>query len=291
MFATFVFSIIAAGLILIAGRKDAARDPRLTFFLLMLMAAVPVLSAYAPKFGVLPDSVTSGVPWLNWLSAIWLIGSGWCMVRLAMASRALDQLCKSAHRLGQIDGVEIFTCAALQSPLAAGVFRQKILVPESWPSWSQKDQRMVLRHELSHHRRRDPLWIFAAEIIRAFLWWHPLVHWMIARFRLQCEYACDESVLRAGIDAKVYALRLCEMAEVRKNSPLTLAMASPSSLRLRVTHMLQPSVKMTALALFTLMLIGMICAGGLSVLGAKHLRIGQDEVNLRLSAEPFPGEL
>ena len=32
MIATLAFSLIAAGLVLLAGRKDAARDPRLTLF-------------------------------------------------------------------------------------------------------------------------------------------------------------------------------------------------------------------------------------------------------------------
>jgi beta-lactamase regulating signal transducer with metallopeptidase domain len=184
--------------------------------------------------------------------------------------------------------VEIREVCGLRGPVAAGVWRKVIFVPETWGAWDEADREIVLRHELSHHRRRDPLWRLCAEIARAAMWWHPLAHWMAGRFNLQCEYACDEAVVREGTDAKTYAGLLCGIAEKQSHAPLALAMASPSSLQLRVTRMLRPSPRFGMLSFVSFAIIGTATACALSVVGAKAIPAA--EVRLRLTADPFPGE-
>lgn len=288
--ATLAFSVTALGLVLLAGSKDAARDPRLTFSMLVLMAAVPMLSAFAPKFGVFQVSVSSSFPWQKCLSNIWFIGAAFFMLRLGIAARALSRLIRSSYKLDEIEGVEICVNSRVRSPLAVGVIHQKILVPESWPSWSEHDQRIVLSHELSHHRRRDPLWIICAEIIRVILWWHPLTHWLIARFKLQCEYACDEAVVRDGVDAKNYSILLCGLAEEQTHQHLVNAIADQSSLHMRIARILNPAPHISSVALITLVIIGAACACSVSLIGTRLNWISEKEVSLRLSANPFPSE-
>lgn len=288
MIASLAFSLVAAGLVLLAGRKDAARDPRLTLFLLILMAMIPVMAAFVPKVAVLPVAAAEGYAWGKWLSAIWALGFVFFLTRLALAARGLGMWWKRSAKVGEMDGVEIREVTGLRGPVAAGVLRKVIFVPENWSAWNEADREIVLRHELSHHRRRDPLWRLCAEIARAAMWWHPHAHWMAARFNLQCEYACDEAVVREGTDAKTYATLLCGIAEKQSHAPLALAMACPSSLQLRVARMLRPSPGFGALAFVTFAVIGTATACALSVVGAKAIPAA--EVRLRLTADPFPGE-
>lgn len=290
MIATFAFSMIAAGLVLLAGRKDAARDPRLTLFLLILMALLPVMAAFVPKVALLPAVATDGFAWGKWLSGIWAAGTALFIARLALAASGLGMWRKRSAKVGEIGGVEIREVAGLRGPVAAGVWRKVIFVPETWGAWNEADREIVLRHELSHHRRRDPLWRLCAEIARAALWWHPLAHWMAERFNLQCEYACDEAVVQEGTDVKTYASLLCGIAEKQSHAPLALAMANPSSLQRRVARMLRPSPRYGALAFALFAALGAASACALSVVGAKVPTISETEAQLRLTADPFPGE-
>lgn len=287
MIATLAFSLIAAGMVLLAGRKDAARDPRLTLFLLILMALIPVMAAFVPKVAVLPVAAADGFAWGKWISGIWALGFVFFLTRLALAARGLGMWRKSSAYVCEMDGVEIREVAGLRGPVAAGVWRKVVFVPETWSKWNEADREIVLRHEISHHRRRDPLWRLCAEIARAAMWWNPLAHWMAARFSLQCEYACDEAVVRKGTDAKAYASLLCGLAE-KQSQPLALAMASPSSLQLRVARMLRPSPGFGAIAFTTFAILGAVTACALSALGSKA--IPASEIRLRLTADPFPGE-
>lgn len=290
MIATLAFSLIAAGLVLLAGRKDAARDPRLTLFLLILMALLPVMAAFVPKVAVLPAADVPAFAWGKWIAAVWISGSLLFLARLALAAAGLARWRSRSVMVDVIDGAEILEVDGLRGPVAAGVIRKAVFVPQGWADWNEADREIVLRHELSHHRRHDPLWRLCAEIARAALWWHPLTHWMANRFHLQCEYACDEAVVREGTDAKTYASLLCGLAEKHAHAPLALAMASPSSLQRRVVRMLSPAPRFGFLAFAVFAMLGATMACAFSVVGAKVPAISETEIHLRLTADPFPGE-
>jgi TonB family protein len=71
----------------------------------------------------------------------------------------------------------------------------------------------VLEHELSHWRRRDNLTAAVHMLVEAVFWFHPLVWWIGARLVAERERACDEAVVRAGHDGRIYAegiLNVCE---------------------------------------------------------------------------------
>lgn len=294
MITTIIFTFIAGGLILLAGHKDQARDPRLTLFLLVLIALLPLFSMILPKVELLAADETSYsenvFPIVTSLFAVWVMGCLLFLSRLAMASIGLHRWRKSSNKFDVIDGVEIYAVRNLRGPVAAGVVQKMIFVPENWNSWSADDQKIVLDHELSHHRRKDPLWRLCAEIARAIHWYNPLVHWMVNRFTLQCEYACDESVLELGANPKSYARLLCSIAEKQANAPLAPAMANPSSLQLRVSRMLTSSKRSSTVLLILLASLATATAGALAIIGNKAPTISQQEIETRLNANPFPGE-
>lgn len=294
MIALLIYSLIATGFVLLAGRKDAARDPRLTFSLLMLMALLPIMGAFLPKFGVLPSQSYSGgaggFPWMVFFASVWAIGFLAALARLAWAAAGLNRWRKRADHVATVNGVNICELSGLRGPVAAGIFRRVVFVPQTWKDWPEEERKMVLGHELAHHRRRDPLWLLCAELARAALWFHPLAHWMAKRFSLQCEYACDEAVIRSGTNPKHYAKLLCDFAEKRANTPFALAMADSSSLEKRVGRMFKPTGRAGAITFVVLGLLGMASACALSMMGNAPSPVNETEVRLRLSADPFPGE-
>ncbi|RYD18650.1 MAG: M56 family metallopeptidase, partial [Verrucomicrobiaceae bacterium] len=221
MIAMLTFSAVAALLVYLAGRGDAARDPRLTLVALGLLAVFPVLWFFLPKVGVLPagaGSATggegSGISWLWIAGAVWAAGFSYGAVRLVLAARGISGWRMRSVLSGSEDGVEIRRLDGLRGPVAAGVFRKVVFVPAAWETWPHETRRMVMEHELAHHRRRDPLWRWIAEIACVVNGCNPLVTWMARRLAEQCEYACDAEVLsRGGVTARDYARLLCDFAE------------------------------------------------------------------------------
>lgn len=53
----WILSGVASSLVYLAGRRDAARDPRLTTVALLLLAATPLLAGALPKNPGAPGSV------------------------------------------------------------------------------------------------------------------------------------------------------------------------------------------------------------------------------------------
>ena len=62
-------------------------------------------------------------------------------------------------------------------------------------------QQVVLCHELFHVRRRDWIWVVAEEIVKAVLWFHPAMLWLISRVRLAREEVVDELTVLATVAA------------------------------------------------------------------------------------------
>ncbi len=297
MIPILTFSIIATALVFLAGMRDTARDPRLTVLLMCLLAVFPALVVLLPKFSIFPAAAgvvgDAGFPWGGILLGIWALGFAVAVGRLMWAVLALQRWRSRAVELTHVQGVAICELEGLRGPMAAGVFHPVIFVPTSWNAWTEEVRRVVLKHELAHHRRRDPLWRLLAELAQAVHWYHPLVRWMARRFIIQCEYACDALVLREGIDAKTYARVLCDFAEERASSPLALPMAESSSLESRVRRMLKPAGGNSGKVLLALGGLGVLAACSLSMIGREvgaHAPESQTEVQLRFSADPFPGE-
>lgn len=88
-------------------------------------------------------------------------------------------------------------CAAFDTPLMFGVVHPLITLPEREYDSALLDN--VLRHELMHYRRHDPLYKWFAVAVLSTQWFNPLA-WLIRReLNRACELSCDELLLR-GMD-------------------------------------------------------------------------------------------
>jgi beta-lactamase regulating signal transducer with metallopeptidase domain len=87
--------------------------------------------------------------------------------------------------------VEIRESPELTAPAMAGWRSAVILLPEEWRSWDGDERRAVLAHELAHVCRDDYITGVVARAAVALYFFHPLVHWLAARLRLEQELAAD----------------------------------------------------------------------------------------------------
>jgi beta-lactamase regulating signal transducer with metallopeptidase domain len=299
MIPLLLFPILAAAVVWLAGRRDPARDPRLTTLSLCLLALFPLL-LLIPKLQILPaqpgdiSQPTLTYPWLTALRVIWISGVAVGLVKLALSGIGLRGWLKRSILIERLDdGIELRLLDQLHGPVAAGVFHKVIYVPTEWSQWDEDTQITILHHELAHHRRHDPLVRWIGSLLQMIHWFNPLVHWMIRRLALQCEQACDQQVILRGVASAQYAELLCRFASDRSMPAGALAMAEKSSLELRIRHLVEPK---SAISFISLALLALITVGGATVLaisGSQNITRetpDHQEVELRLTADPFPAD-
>ncbi|MBR0199141.1 MAG: right-handed parallel beta-helix repeat-containing protein [Oscillospiraceae bacterium] len=151
---------------------------------------------------------TLSIDWRSpilWLS-LWALGTGlcflWPLVSYLRFRRSLrpalrepePALCALYARIpGRKPALSI--CTALQTPLMFGVFSPRIVLPQGISDPETLEN--VLRHELCHYRRRDPLYKWFAVLVLSLHWFNPL-SWLIRReLNRACELSCDETLLRS----------------------------------------------------------------------------------------------
>lgn len=296
MIGILLFSAIATLFVFLAGVGDKARDPRLTTLVLILLALFP-LSVFLPKVELVPLATAgggfSGFPLGTVILGIWLTGTTVAAVRLLVSAVGIARWRERSVLICKIRNIELRQLRGLRGPVAAGVFRPVILVPPAWERWTVDTRRMVLEHELAHHRRRDPLWRWVSEIACVIHGGNPLVIWISRRLAMQCEFACDERVVRSGANSGDYARLLCDLADDRCPSGPVLAMAASSSLETRVQHLVSPPIPHGSASLVVLIGLTLVSAGAIALLGSgpgEATRASANEAELRWSANPFPGE-
>ena len=138
-----------------------------------------------------------------------------------------------------------------------GWIRPKVMLPRGARDWSESRVRVVLSHELAHIRRGDWFVQMAAELVRSFYWFNPLLWIACGRLRQESEYACDDAVLNLGVEGTEYATHLLDVARtfgrhagiLSSGSP-ALAIARPSTLERRIRAMLNGHLNRTPITRF-----------------------------------------
>lgn len=105
--------------------------------------------------------------------------------------------------------------ADVDSPVTFGFSAPVILFPENFPSVDARFQAAIACHELLHARRHDWVRHLGEEIIRAALWFHPAIAWLIAHVRLAREQVVDHEVVRLTRSPKPYVEALLEFTNGR----------------------------------------------------------------------------
>lgn len=96
----------------------------------------------------------------------------------------------------------------IQSAALIGYVRPKIVVPAWTPEDAKSNIAWVLRHELTHLRRRDHLANALRRLAQALFFFHPVVWYAGRQWEEAAELACDAALAETPQEAREYAQRL-----------------------------------------------------------------------------------
>lgn len=109
-------------------------------------------------------------------------------------------------------GVRVVVSADAPGPMAAGLLRPSIVLPEAI-AFGSPGMAALLEHEHAHIRRYDMLAALSQRIALALLWWSPALFWISRRIDEEREVACDEAAVERTGDARAFARSLTTQAE------------------------------------------------------------------------------
>lgn len=155
-------------------------------------------------------SVQQAIDWRDVAVLVWFAISGIFLLRELAGWWRARRLAAEAVMTSVGDGT--YQSDRVMTPVVAGLYRPRVLVPASWSKWGDGVRRMVLAHERAHIKRRDPLVAATARVNRAIFWFHPLSWWLERHLSRLAEWASDEAVVRNVDDSRLYAALLVEMA-------------------------------------------------------------------------------
>ncbi|MGC1272647.1 MAG: DUF1559 domain-containing protein [Planctomycetaceae bacterium] len=108
--------------------------------------------------------------------------------------------------------VELRESHEVATAATAGWRKPVLLLPSDWHGWTETERRAVIAHELAHVKRRDYLAAVAAQTALAVHFYHPLLHWLAGRLRLEQELAADALAASVSGGRTVYLRTLAELA-------------------------------------------------------------------------------
>ena len=223
--------------------------------------AAPFINA--PAASVVPQGATN---WIMLLIATWAAGTLLLLLIWGMHWWKLRRLVRAARPLAISAPLQVLTASAPIEPGLIGIFRPVLMLPEGIQArLSPQEIDAILAHELCHFRRRDNLTAAIHMLVESLFWFHPLVWWLGRRLMNERERACDEAVLAAGHDPRVFAEGILNVCRFYMRAPQASASAlSGANLRMRIE---------TILANRPTRRLGVMQKFGLSVIAALSLSL------------------
>jgi TonB family protein len=184
---------------------------------------------------------------LPWREALLFVLASGCAARalwLAAGFGKLRRWRRDAHafsplppRLDLLRGAvapraEFRLSPSISGPVTFGMLRPVVVLPERFAELPTDIQEAIVCHELLHVRRRDWVVTVAEQAIRAVLWFHPAIWWLIGQAQLAREQTVDGEVVALTRNRAQYLNALLAMA----GNPPALDLA-PAALFLRKRHL------------------------------------------------------
>jgi beta-lactamase regulating signal transducer with metallopeptidase domain len=120
--------------------------------------------------------------------------------------------------------VELRVSYDLSTAATVGWLEPVILLPADWRRWTQQERRAVLAHEMAHIVHNDYLAVLLSQVGLALHFYHPVVHWLSSRMRLEQEFAADAVAAEHAGGQREYLRTLAHMA-LRQSTESSLGLA------------------------------------------------------------------
>lgn len=114
--------------------------------------------------------------------------------------------------LGCLRPVEVCESNDLATAATIGWRRPVVLLPVDWRTWTPEQRWAVLAHEIVHARRHDFLALLFGQLGLMLHCYHPLLHWLVNRLRLEQELAADAAAASISGGPRQYLSTIAELA-------------------------------------------------------------------------------
>ncbi len=177
------------------------------------------------------------------LFAVWALGAltfiGITLVRYGINAKAIDK----SLSLADTETLRIYdtVCRDLKlkkaprlymgrsnvSPMVYGFFNPKVILPSV--EMSAETLTYILRHELTHYKRKDLYFKLLAMVANALHWFNPLAYIACGMMSAEAELSCDEKALSGSdlIARLGYGNSMLEIVKKCKHSPKLTTGFSP----------------------------------------------------------------
>jgi bla regulator protein blaR1 len=228
---------------------------------------------------VMTHSSILSITWLCGVVALLLrfTGSYFYVHRLTNLSTPadlqwIDKVNDLARDLGLKSWIDIFENNTISAPFVTGFLKPVIVIPSGMISGLSTDQvEAIFIHELAHIRRNDYVMNLFQSLTEAVLFFNPFVWIISGMIRIEREHCCDDAVLAAGSEKKVYALALTYLEEVRlvNVGPALSFAQNKNQLLTRIKRIMEKSEQKHSLwgkmLPVLLVAVGLVCASWYSI--------------------------
>ena len=179
-----------------------------------------------------------------------LAGVAWRALRLGLGFLRLRRLRRNSTpavlddaaeslRASLAPRAELHWTEDLAQPVTFGLRRPLVLLPRSVATLSAEARLGVLCHELVHVARHDWPWMVAEDVVRAVMWFHPAVWWLLDQVHVSREQVVDGLTVRRTGARKPYMEALLWFAEAPAAPLPATAFLHRRHLRSRMQHLAQ----------------------------------------------------
>ena len=171
--------------------------------------ATPAQPVTPTDGGETETTVVLAVDWKTVLTApalwfgLWAIGFALSLGRYGRSYRRFARLVRrESHAPGPValevrkeldpgGKTALAVCPVIPCPMALGLLRPTVFLPEGVEDRGRLED--ILRHELTHLRRRDLLYKWCAAVVTSLHWFNPLMPVFRREMARRCELSCDEA--------------------------------------------------------------------------------------------------
>jgi bla regulator protein blaR1 len=212
---------------------------------------------------VSPATTGITLDWTFIAMTLWLGGAAMLFVTQMLRYVSMrDELLSNAVSLGEVGNIRLIQSDRVMGPLAFGLWRRYIVVPENFNrEYSPHERELAMQHEIAHHKSGDLLTNLIGFIILCLMWFNPFAWASWRAFRFDQEAACDARVLKdkPAEDRQVYGRALARAAHDGLPTFAT-ALNSPKTIIERLKRLTMNDISMFRRLVGK---IGVICAIGI----------------------------
>lgn len=188
--------------------------------------------------------------------------------RKVLDAAALDCYYELCREMGMSRRPEIYFCEPLPSPLCVGFLRPTIYINSE--DREKGDLYLILKHELTHCRRKD-LWFKGILMLsRALHFFNPFVHIMAKLAEKDMELSCDMAVMKdcSLQERETYSMAILRTVKEAKHKNMGMSTAffgGKEELKMRFENIFDMGQKKRGIALFVA--AALLISGGTAFVG------------------------